>query len=125
MPTQLTLDFTTRPQPQGQPIIRNNAWFDVSDIARGVAFTESAQVSIALNDVLEHHNEMYSDYDQRLYDALWLAHFRLSLDQSQSATFNFIFQRKDWKTEKITEVSLRLRVEAQNHIVLLGLLEDF
>lgn len=65
------------------------------------------------------------DYDQRLYDALWRAHFKLSLDQSQSATFNFTFPRKDWKTKEISEVSLRVRVEAQKQVVLLSLLQDF
>ena len=126
MSTQLTLDFTPRPQREQQPIIENEAWLDVSDIARGVGFTTTVQVSISLNDALQPlQNEIEGDYDQRLYDALWAAHFKLSLDQSQSATFNFTFPRKDRKTEEVSEVSLRLRVEAQKQVVLLGLLEDF
>jgi hypothetical protein len=67
----------------------------------------------------------HGDYDQRLYDCLWLAHFQLALDQSQSATFNFTLPHKDWKTKKMSEISLRLTVEAQQRVVLLGLLKDF
>ena len=70
-------------------------------------------------------NETQGDYDQRLYDALWAAHFKLSLDQSQSATFNFAFPRKAGKTAKVSEISFRLRVEAQKQVVILGMLEDF
>jgi serine phosphatase RsbU (regulator of sigma subunit) len=81
---------------------------------------------MALNEALQPlQNEIDGDYDQRLYDALWQAYFRLSIDQSQSVTFNFIFSRKDRKTEEVSNLSLRLRVEAQKQGVLLGLLEDF
>jgi hypothetical protein len=98
----------------------------VSDIARGVGFTTEVQISINLNNALQPlQNEIDGDYDQRLYDCLWLAHFQLSLDQSQSATFGFTFPRKDWKTKEVSEISLRVRVEAQKQVVLLGLLQDF
>jgi hypothetical protein len=106
-------------------IPRNEAWLNVSDIARGVGFTTAVQISITLNDMLQPLQNEMEYYDQRLYDFLWLAHLKLSLDRSQSATFNFTFPRKDWKTEEVSEVSLRVRVEAQKQVVLLGLLEDF
>lgn len=107
-------------------IPRNETWLDVSDIARGVGFTTEVQISIALSDALQPlQNEMDENHDQRLYDCLWLAHFKLSLDRSPSATFNFAFPRKDSKTEEVSESSLRVRVEAQRQFVLLGLLEDF
>ena len=126
MSMQLTFDFTLKPQQEQKPIIENEAWLDVSDIARGVGCITAVQVSINLNEALQSlQNEIDSDYDQRLYDALWLAHFKLSLDQSQSATFSFTFPRKDSKTEEASEVSLRVRAEAQKQIVLLGLLKDF
>ncbi len=84
------------------------------------------QISISLNDALGPlQNETDGAYDQHLYDCLWQAHFKLSLDQRQSATFNFTFPCKDWKTEEVFEVSLRVRVEAQKQVVLVGLLEDF
>lgn len=106
-------------------IPQNEAWLDVSDIPRGVGFTAAVQVSVTLNDALQPlQNEIDGDYDQRLYDALSLAHFKLSVDRSQSATFNFTFPRKDWKTGEVSEISLRLRVEAQKQVVFLGLLQD-
>jgi hypothetical protein len=50
---------------------------------------------------------------------------KLVSDQNQSATFNFTVLRKDGKTEKVSGIGLRLRVEAQKQRVWLGLLEDF
>jgi len=117
-----------QPEPQREQklIIENETWLDVSDIARGVGFTTAVQISVTLNDALQPlQNEMDADYDQRLYDFLWRAHFQLSHDQSQSATFNFTFPRKDRRTEVVSEVSLRGRVEVKKQVVLLGLLEDF
>ena len=122
---QLTLDLTTKAPFRKTPIIKNDTWLDVSDIARGVGFTTAMQISIALHEALEPlQNEIDGDYDQRLYDALWHAHFQLSLDSLSSATFNFTLPRKDWKTDEISESSLRLRVDAQEQVVFLGLLQD-
>ncbi len=69
--------------------------------------------------------ETEDDYDQRLYDALWHAHFYLSLDHSQSATYNFRFPRKHWKTEEVSEVNLHLHIEVGHEQAYLGLLDDF
>src|SRR5262249_16431079 len=125
-PMQLILDFTTKPALQRKPVIENKTWLDVSDLACGVGFTSTVQISVTLHDALEPlQNEIDGDYDQRLYDALWRPHFQLSLNSLPSATFNFNFPHKDWKTEKISEISLRLRVEAQEQVVLLGLSKDF
>lgn len=126
MPMQLILDFTTKPPLQRKPVIENKTWLDLSDLACGVGFTSTVQISVTLHDALEPlQNDIDGDYDQRLYDALWHAHFHLSLNPLPSATFNFTFPRKDWRTEEISEISLRLRIEAQEQIVLLGLLQDF
>ena len=126
MSTQLTLDFTPKAQQEPKPVIENASWLDVNDIARGMGFTTTVQCSIALHDALQPpQNEIDSDYDQRLYDLLWMAHFKLSLDQSQCATFHFTFARKDSKTTEVFEASLRVRVELRKQIVLLGFLEDF
>jgi len=124
MQMQLTLDFTPRPS---NLIIKNTTWIDVSDIARGIGFTIPVELSIALNDALEPlRTEDDEDYDQRLYDALWLAHHYLSLDhQRESISFTFDFLREDKHTGKFTEASLRLRVETQKQVVLLGLMQDF
>jgi hypothetical protein len=126
MSMQLIPDLTPGPQLEQKQIIQNEDWIDVSDIARGVGFTTAVQVSVTLDDALRPlRNEMVENYDQRLYDCLWLAHFKLSLDQSPSATFNFTFPRKDRTREDVSEISLRVRVEAQEQVMLLGLLEDF
>lgn len=107
-------------------IPRNETWLDVSDIARGVGFTTAVQFSVTLNDALQPlQNEKDENYDQRLYDCLWLAHFKLSLDRNKSVTFNFTFPRKDRKTGEVSETNLRVRMDAQEQVMLLGLLEDF
>lgn len=105
------------------PVMR---WLDVTGIATGTGFITKVAVSIGLSDALQPiANETDSDYDQRLYDALWLAHFQLSLDHCQSATFNFLFTRKHWRTEEIIDASLHLHIEVSNGQAYLGLLEDF
>ena len=127
MQMQLTLDFTSRP-PKQKLIIKNTTWMNVIDVARGIGFTIQVEVSIALSDVLMPlHTEDDEDFDQRLYDALWLAHHYLSLDlrQRESISFTFDFLREDKHTGAFTEASLRLRVEAQKQVVLLGLMQDF
>jgi hypothetical protein len=79
-----------------------------------------------LNDALEPlQNETDGDYDQRLYDALWQAHFQLSLDHLTFTTFNFGFRRKYGKPGEILDVSLRLHAEIQEDTISLGKLEDF
>ena len=127
MQMQLTLDFTSRP-PKQKLIIKNTTWMNVSDVARGIGFTIPVELSIALSDALEPlQTEDDEDYDQRLYDALWLAHHYLSLDlrQRETLSFTFDFLREDKHIGKFIEASLRLRVERQKQVVLLGLLQDF
>ena len=125
MQMQLTLDFTSRP-PKQKLIIKNTTWMNVSDVARGIGFTIPVEVSIALNDALEPlQTEDDEDYDQHLYDALWLAHHYLSLDPRDSFTFTFDFLREDLIQGRFVEGSLRLRLEVQRQVVLLGVLDDF
>ena len=86
------------------------------------------EVSVTLSDALEAlQSEDADSYDQRLYDALWLAHHYLALDlrQRESVSFTFDFLREDKHNGKFIEASLRLRVEAQKQAVLLGLMQDF
>ena len=83
-------------------------------------------VSLALSDAFEaSQSEAESEYDQRLYDALWYAHFECSLNDGRPVHFTFTFPRKHLKTETTHETSLRLRVESQSRGMFLGLLEDF
>ena len=122
---QLIFDFTPRPAKQ-KTISRIPSWMDVSDIARGLGFKTSVEVSLGLIDALEPLQiESVDEYDQHLYDALWLAHHYLSLDQRQSISFTFDFLRENLLSGKFMEVSLRLRVDVQKQVVMLGLLQDF
>jgi hypothetical protein len=101
-------------------------WLDVTSIAIGTGFTTKVAVSIGLSDALQPiADETDDDYDQRLYDALWYAHFQLSLDHCQSVTFKFLFTRKHLRTEEIIEATLHLHIEAINNRAYLGLLDDF
>jgi len=122
---QLTFDLTTR-LPKAKLIFKIPTWMDVSDVARGVGFAAKVEVSTALNDALAPlQTEEEEDYDQRLYDALWLAHHYQSLDPRSSFTFTFDFLRDDKLAGKYVETSLRLRVEERNRVLLLGLSQDF
>jgi hypothetical protein len=126
MYTQLVFYLALRNQGEQKSIIQNEGWLDVSDIARGVGFTSVVRVSNGLQEALQAgQNEIGGDYNQRLYDALWLSHFKLSLDPGQSVTFNFTFPRKEGTAEKVSEIRLRLRVEVEKQTVWLGLMEDF
>ncbi len=101
-------------------------WLDVSDIAAGVGFDGKVLLSVALSDALEPiTTELDGDYDQRLYDALWLAHLRLRLDDVEAVTFNFTFQRTHWMSGEKIDASLRLRAETREEAIFIGLLEDF
>ena len=125
MLTQLPLNFPTRLLPVFQTASEYPDRMDVSEIAAGVGFSEPVAISPALSDALEANQlETEADYDQRLYDALWLAHFELSLNEKRPINFTFTFPRKHWKTDEITEISLRLRVERGGQGVYLGLRED-
>lgn len=121
MPTQLTLDFTPRPQPIC-PATQDSVWLDVTDIARGVGFLEPVQISLSLNDALEaQQNEPGDAYHQRLSDCLWLAHLQWSLSEGEAAILNFYLERAD-STE---ESRLRFRLELYQKIIRLGLPDDF
>jgi hypothetical protein len=109
------------PSPRSSKLIMHDLpWQNVSDLARGLGFTTSLWISHALHDALAAHlSEDQQDYDQRLYDALWLAHHYLSLDQSEACTFTFHFTQK----EELLHLSLRIEIQAD--VVSLGLLPDF
>ncbi|WKZ45847.1 MAG: hypothetical protein QY302_08640 [Anaerolineales bacterium] len=108
------------------PVIDGTNWLDVSATAQSIGFTTQTGISVALRDALEPDDfEEDGDYEQRLYDALWLAHFNLSLDRVRSITFNFTFTREHSITGELNEVNLRLRVERQEQAAFLGLLQDF
>lgn len=115
MPTQLSFAFPTKSVSQHPP--PPPLWLEVD---------ASAEMSVALHDALTPlSTEEDGDYDQRLYDALWLARFELALDHRESANFTFTFPRKHWRTEAITDISLRLHCEMHGETIRLGLFADF
>ena len=103
---QLTLNLTFTPAPPIQRIFQNN---------------KKVEISQPLSDVLGNED----DHDQQLYDALWMAHHYLVLDQRPSFSFTFDFMRDDKISSRFIETSLRLHVEEKEQVILLGLLQDF
>ena len=126
MLVQLSLDLTAEPALQRKPVVENATWLDVSDLARGVGFTGTVHISVTLHDEFEPlQNETDGDYDQRLYDVIWLAHHYWRLDQRSAYCFTFDFLREDLITRLTTQSNLRLHVEVNERTARLGLLQDF
>ncbi len=101
-------------------------WLIVSDLAKGTGFETETAISIALTDALAPNTkETETDYDQRLYDALWLAHFQFMMNGMQPVTFSFSFAPVQTNYKTFEETCLRLHVESINQTTFLGLLEDF
>lgn len=126
MTTQQLSMYLAPRVPKSTPVIDGTHWLDVSATAQGIGFAEPTAISVALRDALEPDDfEEDGDYEQRLYDALWLAHFKLSLDKVRSITFNFTFTREHSITGELNEVNLRLSVDRQEKATFLGLLQDY
>ncbi len=117
---QLTLTLAT-PVASSAPVIDQTTWLDVSELAKGAGFEIQTAISIAFADaVAPTANESEGDYDQRLFDALWLAHLQFTLNGLQPSTFNFSFSRA-----QTNETRLCLHIESIHQTIFLGLLEDF
>ncbi|MGE5464831.1 MAG: hypothetical protein ACM3PS_15825 [Syntrophothermus sp.] len=120
MAIQLAFDFSP-PAQHVLPDVQKEAWLDVTDIARGLGFTEAVEISKTMNDALEpHQDEPEEAYDQRLFDCLWLAHLQWTLSDREAATINFFFER----TNSTMETRLRIRVEYCEGVVRLVLLNQ-
>jgi len=123
---QLTLNLTFTPALPAKNIFKNTTWLDAGWAAGCIGFTKKVEISQSLSDALQPlQTEDEGDGDQRLYDALWLAHHYLVLDQRSSFSFTLDFLREDKTTGTMTETSLRLHVEEKEQLILLGLLRDF
>ena len=123
---QLTLNLTFTPAPPAKRIFKNTLWIRAGPEARMIGFTQNVEFSQSLSDALQPHStEDKDEYDQRLYDALWLAHHYLCLDPRPSFSFSFDFLRDDRTSGRMLESSLRLHVEEKGQVILLGLLRDF
>ncbi len=123
---QLTLNLNFTPAPPLKPIIKSTTWLSAGWAAPCLSFTKPVEISQSLNEaLLPSQAEDEDDHDQQLYDALWLAHHNLVLDQRPSFSFTFDFLRDDQLHGRLVAHSLRLHVEEQEHLILLGLLQDF
>ncbi len=118
---QLTLNLTFTPAPPIQRIFKNSIWLNAGWATACLGFTKKVEISRSLSDALGNED----DHDQQLYDALWLAHHYLVLDQRPSFSFPFDFIRDDKISGRFIETSLRLHVEEKEQVILLGLLQDF
>ena len=123
---QMTLNLIFTSIPPAKSILRNTTWLDAGWATACLGFTKKVEISQALSAALQPlHAEDEDEHDQQLYDALWMAHHRLVLDQRPSISFTFDFLRDDKILGKFTETSLRLHVEEKERLILLGLLQDF
>jgi hypothetical protein len=125
MPMQLTHDHTFGGRLEQEHVNQQYACLDVTDIAHGVGFTTTVGISGGLHDALTPlRTEPDGEYDQRLYDCLWLAHLRLLLDREPCITFTFAFPRRIWGTREMREICLRVTAETQGQLVIISLLRD-
>ena len=121
---QLTLNLVFHPVPPTGKVFKNAVWLDAGWATACLGFTKKVEISQSLNDALQLF-QMDDDPDQHLYDALWLAHHYLVLDQRPSFSFTFDFLHDDKYQGRLVEHSIRLHLEEKEHIILLGLLRDF
>jgi len=120
---QLTLNLTFTPALPIKRIFQNSTWLNAGWASACLGFNKNVEISQSLSDALGNEDE--DDHDQQLYDALWLAHHYLVLDQRPSFSFTFDFIRDDKISGRFIETSLRLHVEEKKQVILLGLLQDF
>lgn len=119
---QLTLNLEFIPATP-RNLIRPIIWLDAGWASAPLGFTKKVEISQALSDALQHGDE--DEHDQQLYDALWLAHHHLVIDQRPSLSFTFDYLHNDKLRGRYLERSLRLHVEEREDLILLGLLQDF
>ena len=123
---QLTLNLTFAPAPSIKTIFKNATWLNAGWASACLGFTKKVEISQSLTDALMPiHADDEEDHDQQLYDALWMAHHYLVLDQRPSFSFTFDFLRDDKINGHFVEHSLRLHVEEKEQLILLGLIQDF
>jgi len=123
---QLTLNLTFAIAPAVKSTFKNTTWLNAGWATACLGFTKQVEISQSLSDALmPTHADDEDDHDQQLYDALWMAHHHLVLDQCPSFSFTFDFLRDDKISGRFIETSLRLHVEEKEQLILLGLIQDF
>lgn len=119
---QLPLNLTFASVPP-RKCIQPTTWLDAGWASACLGFHKKVEISQALNDALDHGDE--DEHDQQLYDALWLAHHHLVIDQRPALSFTFNFLHNDKWHGRYIDRSLRLHMEERDHLILLGLRQDF
>ena len=123
---QLTLNLTFTPPPSEKMFLKNTTWLDAGWATACLGFTKKVEISQSLSNCFQPFQmDDADDADQHLYDALWLAHHYLVLDKRQSFSFTFEFLHDDKYKGRLVEHNLRLHLEQKEHVILLGLLQDF
>jgi hypothetical protein len=123
---QLTHNLTFTPITPVKRILKSTNWLDAGWATACLGFTKKVEISQSLSDALKpFHADDEDDHDQQLYDALWMAHHYLALEQRSSFSFTFDFLWDDKHNGKFSETSFRLYLEEKEHVILLGLLQDF
>jgi len=119
---QLTFNLSFSSTPSRKRI-QPTTWRSAGWASVCIGFTKKVEISQSLSDALQGNDE--DDHDQQLYDALWLAHHHLVIDQRPSLSFTFDYLHNDKLHGHFVERSLRLHVEETEQLILLGLLQDF
>ena len=121
---QLSLNLTFTSVPPAIKLFQHTTWLDAGWATVPLGFTKKVEISQSLHDALRPY-QAEDDPDQHLYDALWLAHHYLVIEQRSSFSFTFDFLWDDKCNGRMRETSLRLHLEEKQQIILLGLLQDF
>lgn len=98
---QLQLDFSPQHPIRASPILPDSTWQDVTDLAYGTGVRGKCLVSADLLEALD---------DQALYDAIWTAHYTLSLNYSECTRFSLALPDR-LLTLKATQTNHALRLE--------------
>lgn len=120
---QLSFNLSFITAPPVKTVFKNTTWLNAGWATQCLGFTKKVEISQSLSDALQDEDE--DDHDQQLYDALWLTHHYLVLQDRPSFSFTFDLLRKDKISGRMIETSLRLHVEVKDQLILLGLIQDF
>ena len=123
---QLSLNLSFTPVPRHKKVFNNTTWLDTGWATACLGFAKKVEISQSLSDALAPlQGGDEDDYDQHLYDALWLAHHHLALKGQPSFSFTFDFLRDDKHRGRMARHSLRLCMEEKERVILLGLAGGF
>jgi len=136
--------YAHTPEPRGHtrpPALADGAWMDVTETGKEAGFNLPVAISAALHNRLtptRAEAALGQDYDDRLWDTLWLAAFTLQLAGlgRDTVTFTAVQLEVDAKSGQLHKVDLHLRavcgkgnknglVKAPGMGITVGFQEDF